>query len=67
MDAMKIGDLVKVKDDWLDRARSRTEVVAQWPHLAEVGIVVGWESYHPIIHYSSGRKIMAKQRLEVLR
>jgi len=39
----------------------------QYPHLNEVGIVVGWDSYHPIVHYSIGPLRMAKGRLEVLR
>ena len=60
---MKIGDLVKMKDSVM-RAIHRPE---QFPHLAEVGIVVGWDSYHPIVHYSIGPIRMAKGRLEVLR
>jgi len=57
---VKVGDLVR------SRHESRPESVKIYPHLEEIGIVVGWEGSHPIVLYPSERLTQAKSMLKVV-
>ena len=57
---MKIGDLVKIRFQVL------TETAKRFPHFREIGLVVGWDSYHPVVQYSDRSRTMAKNRLVVV-
>jgi len=58
---MKIGDLVEFK-----REGCSPHALKLYPHLREVGMVVGWESFHPIVVFPSGIKRAAKGQLRMV-
>jgi len=57
---MKVGDLVR------SRHESRPESVKIYPHLAEIGIVAGFDGTHPIVLYPSARLMQNKNMLEIV-
>ena len=56
---MKIGDLVRFRHSF-DRASTR------YPYKREVGIVIRFQVYHPVVFFPSVTKVFAKSVLEVL-
>ena len=59
---MQIGDLVRVK-----ASVGGEHARANFPHMTEVGIIVGWSVYMPIVLYSTGTRTMANEAIEVVR
>ena len=58
---MKVGDLVRVNPRAIgDYAKTN------YPHMTEVGILVEWDVYHPIVLYSTGVRTMARQNMEII-
>ena len=56
---MKVGDLVRFKSS-IDRASKR------YPYKKEVGVVLRFEVYHPVVFFPSATKVFAKSVLEVI-
>ena len=56
---MKVGDLVRFKSS-VDRASTR------YPYKREVGVVLRFEVYHPVVFFPSATKVFAKSVLEVI-
>jgi hypothetical protein len=55
---VKVGDLIEFK-----RENCAPAVLSLYPHLREMGMVVGWESFHPIVIFPSGIKRVAKGQI----
>ena len=58
---MKLGDLVRVSNPNLMDAQTK-----RYPHLSEIGVVVGLEGSHPVVHFPSMKLRMALGFLEVI-
>ncbi len=56
---MKVGDLVRFKSS-IDRASKR------YPYKKEVGVVLRFEVYHPVVFFPSATKVFTKSVLEVI-
>ena len=56
---MKVGDLVRFKSS-IDRASKR------YPYKKEVGVVLRFEVYHPVVFFPSATKVFAKSVLKVI-
>jgi hypothetical protein len=58
---MKVGDLVRVNPKAIgDYAKTN------YPHMTEVGILVEWNDYHPVVLYSTGARAMARANMEII-
>ena len=55
---MKTGDLIEFK-----REACAPYALKCYPHLTEAGMIVGWESFHPIVLFPSGIKRVAKGQI----
>jgi hypothetical protein len=56
---MQVGDLVRFKSSF-DRTSTR------YPYKREVGIVLRFQVYHPVVFFPSATKVFAKSVLEVI-
>ncbi len=56
---MQVGDLVRFKRS-IDRTSTR------YPYKREVGVVLRFEVYHPVVFFPSATKVFAKSVLEVI-
>jgi hypothetical protein len=54
---MKIGDLVRFKKE------GRHE---RYPYQYEVGVILRFKLYHPVVGFPSKEKYVGRERLEVL-
>jgi len=58
---MKVGDLVRVNPKAIgDYAKTN------YPHMTEVGILVEWDVYRPVVLYSTGARTMARGHMEII-
>ena len=55
---MKVGDLVRYKIDG-----TRLE---RYPFQYEMGVIVRFKMYHPVVAFPSAVKYVGRERLEVL-
>ena len=55
---MKVGDLIEFK-----RENCAPGALKLYPHLREFGMIVGWDSFHPIVMFPSVTKRVAKGQI----
>ena len=59
---MKIGDLVKCKTEGV----SGWERHERYPYQYEVGVILRFKLYHPVVGFPSKEKYVGRERLEVI-